>query len=407
MRSGSKTTAPRSAAGAVAVAAAIVAGLVAAAGRATANATTRAATVTPALNSTAIVARINAQRTAHGIPAGIRWVADWSHKCALHNARMKLNSRLQHPEEEGSPGYTSGGNWAGTHAVLAAGTHWVDGNPWETAPIHLIQLLGPGLARMGAAETSGYDCATTWPGYERLGVKNVVHSYPGDGTKLWRPSEVAIEAPFTPGEKVGIPAGTRTGPYLYLLPDGPWTQAGTISVTSASLSGPGGAVPLRIIDKRNADVGPYMPKGSAMLIPLRPLRGGSAYTVTTRLTSGTTALTKRWRFTTARENEVSQQVEAASMTGFQVVVTSAALAPDRDHRRQAGRGRAPGRGLADPGFLDEGLDRRLRPLRRRHHGLRRRLVVHDLVVLVGVAIPRGPAIPGSIDGNRLFRRAFP
>ena len=307
-------------------AATVVALAVAAAGSAAAAAATTAATPR-ALSAGAIVARINTQRAAHGIPAGIRQVPDWSHKCALHNAWMKLNNRLQHPEEEGSPGYTVGGNWAGTHAVLAAEVYWADRNPWETAPIHLIQLLGPGLARMGAAETSGHDCATTWPGYERVGKTDVVYTYPGAGTKLWRPSEVAAEAPFTPGEKVGIPQGTRTGPYLYVLPDGPWTQAGTIRVASASLTGPEGAVRLRSIDKRNVDVGPFMPKGSAMLIPLRPLRGGATYAAVVTLSSATKTLTRRWRFTTARENEVSQQVEAASTTGFQVVVTSTAPEP--------------------------------------------------------------------------------
>ena len=125
----------------------------------------------------------------------------------------------------------------------------------------------------------------------------------------------------------GIPQGTRTGPYLYLLPDGPWAQAGTITVTSASLSGPGGAVPLRIVDKSNTEIGPFLPEGGAMLIPLRPLRGGAAYTVTASLTSGTTTLTKRWRFATARENEVTQQLEVASATEFRVVVTSTAPEP--------------------------------------------------------------------------------
>ena len=64
-----------------------------------------------------------------------------------------------------------------------------------------------------------------------------------------------------------------------------------------------------------------------MLIPLRPLRGGAAYTVTASLTSGTTTLTKRWRFATARENEVTQQLEVASATEFRVVVTSTAPEP--------------------------------------------------------------------------------
>lgn len=278
-----------------------------------------------------ILALLNAQRAAHGIPAGIRLVADWTAKCRAHDNWMAVNNRIQHPEDPGTPAYSEGGNWAGTHAVLAQGTDWRDGNPWETAPIHLIQLLGPALARVGADESKGFECVTTWPGYERTGAANVVYTYPAGGTKSWRPSEVARESPFTPQEKVGIPEGTRTGPTLYVLPDGPWTKAyGTFAVTAASLApAAGGAkLALRVVDKRNKDVGPYMPPGAAMLIPVRPLKGGAAYTasVTLRGPDGT-ELTKTWSFTTAQENAVGQDVRPQPGGGFVVAVTSTAPGP--------------------------------------------------------------------------------
>jgi hypothetical protein len=304
------------------VALAVAAGSAGGATRAT------SATPLPATPPAKIVALLNAQRAAHGIPAGIRHVPDWSRKCLLHNTWMQRNNRIQHPEEPGTPGYSVDGNWAGTNSVLASGTDWADGNPWETAPIHLIQMLGPGLARMGASEAKGYDCATTWPGYERVGAKDVVYTYPGDGTVGWRPSEIARESPFTPGEKIGIPEGTRTGPYLYILPDGPWTKRGTIAVTAAKLTGPGGAAHrVRVIDKRNPDVGPFMPAGSAMLIPVRPLQGGARYTATVTLRGEGGTQVKTWSFTTARDNAVTQKVEVVSGSAFRVIASSTAPDP--------------------------------------------------------------------------------
>ena len=228
---------------------------------------------------TAIVATLNAARAANGIPAGITLVPDWSAKCRLHDLWMARNKTLAHAETPGSPGTTAGGNWAGTHGVIAEGASWADGNPFEHAPIHLAQLLAPQLAKVGADETGGYNCVTTWPGYTRTGTVNVVYTYPGQGRRAWRPSEVASELPSSPGPAVGIPEGTRTGPYLYVFADGPWLGGPDAPVlAAASLTGPGGPVALRTIDRRTKEVGPYFPPGSAVLGRTPSLSADQTYT---------------------------------------------------------------------------------------------------------------------------------
>ena len=78
---------------------------------------------------------------------------------------------------------------------------------------------------MGADQdtSTGYTCATTFPGYTRPAPATVTgYSYPGDGaTGELPPARSAAEEPFTPGEYVGLPAGTETGPYLMAFLNGP------------------------------------------------------------------------------------------------------------------------------------------------------------------------------------------
>jgi hypothetical protein len=118
----------------------------------------------------------------------------------------------------------------------------------------------------------------TWPGYQRPPPAGwATYTYPGAGTVGFRFEETAAESPFTPGEKVGIPAGTLTGPYLYVMFDGPFMAGGRAAATGASLTGPDGPVELAVVDNTTPDVGSYLPTG-VELIPLRPLRPRAAYT---------------------------------------------------------------------------------------------------------------------------------
>lgn len=246
------------------------------------------------------VARLNAQRAAHGIPAGILADPDLSRGCALHNGYQRQNGgQLTHDESEGQPGYTPEGDRAAGTSVLASGSNWNGENPWETAPIHLAQLLAPRLDRMGVDDSGGFVCATTLASRERPAPPSVVvHSYPGGGT-THRASEVASEGPYTPGERVGIPAGTRTGPYLYVLIDGLFDVFERARITSASVTGPDGPVAVRTVDNHTSGLEGFLPTGG-MVIPEAPLAPGASYQVqvTATLEDGT-PVSHAWTFKTA------------------------------------------------------------------------------------------------------------
>jgi hypothetical protein len=224
-----------------------------------------------ALSAAESVAMLNAQRAAHGIPAGIGENPDWSRKCALHNAYQRANGVLEHEEDPRRPGYTEDGNWAGTNSVLSHGG-WSreGGNPFENAPIHLMQLLAPALEEMGVDG----GCATTWPGYTRRATAPALYSYPGDGGKDVPYEQVARELPFVPGDFVGLPQGTRTGPHLYVLSHS--DAAADPTLQSAALTGPEGAVELRYVTSETPKVGGYLPPG-AILIPVKSLRPATSY----------------------------------------------------------------------------------------------------------------------------------
>jgi len=167
----------------------------------------------------AIVGFLNAQRAAQGVPSGIVEDASLSDGCAKHNAYDRINGVLTHGEDPSRPGYTQEGDQAGKTSVLYAGSGpWTGSHdPFEAAPIHLHQLLAPRLDRMGASEDQGYGCATTLASRNRPApASDVTYTYPGDGATAWSPAQTAAEGPYTPGERVGIPAGTTTGPYLYV-----------------------------------------------------------------------------------------------------------------------------------------------------------------------------------------------
>jgi hypothetical protein len=223
-----------------------------------------------------IVSYVNAQRAANGIPAGITERPDWSQSCADHNRYMDQNGGVTHDEDPSAPGYSKTGAWAGQNSILTDVGDWTPAeNPFETAPIHLAQLLGPDLAEMGAEQFDGYTCATTYPGYSRSAPAAATgYSYPGNGAAGVAASEVAAEAPFTPGELVGLPAGTETGPYLMAFLDGP-AKVNSATVTAAALTGPDGAVAIESIGSDNSEIAPYVPAPMAFLIPRAPLADGT------------------------------------------------------------------------------------------------------------------------------------
>ncbi|HEU4976814.1 MAG TPA: hypothetical protein VFT50_17105 [Baekduia sp.] len=272
----------------------------------------------PAVPASVGIAALNAQREANGIPGGIVEDPAWSVGCDHHISYLQANGgNLTHDELRGRPGYTADGDSAGNSSVLSLGDSWTTGNPWETAPIHLHQLLGPRLSVTGVADRDRYVCMVTWPGYQRPAPADwITYTYPGPGVVGYAFEETAFESPFTPGEKVGIPQGTKTGAYLYVMFDGPFDHA-TARTTAASLTGPDGPVAIAVVDNDTPDVGGYLPPGME-LIPRRPLRPRTTYTasIAASLHASTEfavldqPVEHTWSFTTSgRPNSASVRVQ--------------------------------------------------------------------------------------------------
>ena len=243
---------------------------------------------------------INRLRSTNGLPGDIVLNPDWSAKCAQHVAYMKATQTVSHEEDPASPYYTDGGNWAGTHAVLASTVPWTRATfIWETAPLHIAQLLAPGLAQVGIADDGQFVCVTTWPGYTRpLPATDSVLTYPGQGSRIYA-SEVTEEWPITPAQALGIP--NPTGPHLYVYQWGPAAVSGltatgdTVRIVQASLRGPAGDVPVRWVDNTNAALGRYLVPASGIVIPVRPLGLGVSYRAAVRFSNG---VEHAWTFST-------------------------------------------------------------------------------------------------------------
>ena len=231
-----------------------------------------------AISGPEIVQRLSQQREANGIPGGLVERSDWSADCAKHNYYEAQTGELRHSEDPSSPFYSAEGNWAAENSALASGSSWSQGNPWEEAPIHLIQMLAPRLSEMGAAESDNHNCATTWPGYQRPEPTSLTaYSYPGNGVSGVVPTERASDSPSVPGDQVGLPEGTATGRYLLAYLSGVEPSDAPDVTATATLAGGGAAVDLRVVDSTNEEVGGYVPQPSAFLIPAQPLKPQTAY----------------------------------------------------------------------------------------------------------------------------------
>jgi hypothetical protein len=248
----------------------------------------------------AVITSLNEMRARNGIPGNIVENAVWSRRCARHNAYELENDTLAHEEDPGKPGYSEAGSWAGANSVLAVGGAPVE--VFTSAPLHMVQLLSPELRQVGIAMTGSYTCITTFPGYSATayrGKAERVYTYPGDGATAVPRTETSNELPFTPGQFVGIPAGSTTGPALFAYAEGSWS-GWKVSVAAVSITGPDGAVAAKSIDRLTPVVGEYLPPGAAVVIPVLPLLPLTRYAavVTLRDGAGHTA-TRSWSFTTS------------------------------------------------------------------------------------------------------------
>jgi hypothetical protein len=246
-----------------------------------------------------IVAALNAERAASGIPATVRENADWSSKCAKHVAYLDATGQLSHTEDASSPASSADGRWAGENSVLAMGATWEHGNPFATAPLHLIQLMSPELRRVGVDESpAGTVCMTTFPGYASAGWKKpTVYSVPGNGAVGVPYAETARELPFVPGDFVGVPRG-ETGFNIMVFAEG-IADRWNAHIASATLTGPSGPVEVRTVDRTTPTVGDYLPPGSGFVIPVAPLAPGTSYTASVVFAGGKARRT--WQFTTASQ----------------------------------------------------------------------------------------------------------
>jgi hypothetical protein len=266
-----------------------------------------AAPAAGAVSAVTAIANLNAQRRANGIPAGVINDSAQTAGCAAHNSYMHANGdTLDNDEVPGRTGYTMAGDDAGNRAVLAfAALPWttVTDNPWETAPIHLAQLLDPSLAVSGYNESFRFSCAVTLadPRHPEPAAPRL-YTYPGPRAHIYT-AEQAIEGPFTPGELVGLKQGTTTGPYIFVFVDGvvplgpvkPDIVAATLKPRARSGAKKAGkGLKLKIVDSTNAQLGPYLPPGG-VVIPVKPLKRGK-YKASVTVSVAGRQLTKRWKF---------------------------------------------------------------------------------------------------------------
>lgn len=263
-----------------------------------------------------VVDLLNFQRAANGLPADVAHDPALSAGCADHMAYLKLNGKFQQRQDPGDPGTSDAGAEAGMTSVLTSGsgTFAPDGtNAFEHAPIHLMQMMSPWIQRSGA---SG-GCLVTLAEPFRTFAEPGAFSYPGPGG-VAPASEVARESPFVPGDFVGLPQGTTTGPHLYFFAVGPGDEAHALSrgaFTSATLTGPRGeSLPVRTVDDTTfAQIGGQLrhlgdllaPGG--IIIPVSPLEPGAVYTASATFRpnggNGTPAapISRTWSFTAGAE----------------------------------------------------------------------------------------------------------
>lgn len=252
-----------------------------------------------------IVASLNHQRVANGIPGGITLNAAWTTGCTHHIRYDELNGiTWTHIEAQGKPGFTKDGQLSGLEGDQSYTYGWEDGNPFENLPLHLANLLAPTLQTVGAYESGRRVCIQIEGvgGIARQFTTNQVFTYPGPGrTGVVTSQTVHNEEPASPGDVVGLPQGRTTGPTIYVFAAGPWLLTGTMSISDAKVTGPHGAVAIRVVDPaQHPKIKYYVSNGVFFLIPVTPLAAHTTYTATVTLHAADgTVQTHAWHFSTS------------------------------------------------------------------------------------------------------------
>jgi hypothetical protein len=242
----------------------------------------------PSTSTAQAIAYLDKQRAANGIPGDLTNDAAMSQGCEEYaNLYHPKSGQYPHEELEGQPGYSAAGNQAASSSDLGGGVgDWTKTvNPWSGAPLHLRALFDPASTTTWYGETHG-----RWgEGQVCMGTSGesafstpTFFSLPGNGAADVHPSETASEQPFTPGQAVGIPPGTATGPYIILWPEG--TDA---TLQTASLQGPAGeSAPVKLVTPSTP--APLVPAGwptwetigGDYVIPVAALKFATPYVLT-------------------------------------------------------------------------------------------------------------------------------
>jgi hypothetical protein len=249
-----------------------------------------------------IVAKLNAERVANGIPGGITLNQQWTTGCEHHVRYEELNGiPWTHEEVAGKPGFTKDGQEAGAGGDQSYTQGWEYGNPFENLPLHMATLMAPGLMQLGAYESGRRVCMEIALGYGRQIPDDTLYTYPGNGrTGMYASQTVHGEWPASPGDVVGLPQGRTTGPTLYVFSVGPWQFQGAFHLTTAKLESPSGPVAIRVVDPvAHPRIKPYVSPGTFFLIPVSPLRAHTRYTATVTVAGPDDTLSKTWHFTTS------------------------------------------------------------------------------------------------------------
>jgi hypothetical protein len=224
-----------------------------------------------------ILALLNKQRAANGIPAGITENPAWSADCRLHNSYQRQNHVFGHAETEGKPGYSQQGNLIAATSVLAQGIKWGPSDPYNNAPYHLFDLLNPRISSTGAADSDGFGCVEIELGTLRpVPAQVTLYTYPGNGVRGVPTSQRASELPESPSQTLGL-RSRATGPNLLVYVDGPWSNGSRAQLSTATLSSGHGALGVRWMDNTTSNL--LAPTG-AILVPVAPLRPATKYKVT-------------------------------------------------------------------------------------------------------------------------------
>ena len=155
--------------------------------------------------------RLNAERVADGLPAGLTLAPRWSAECAAHDGYERDNGVLTSTENPDSPGASVGGAWAGLNSDLGRGPLDPHREPVGERADPPARAAGARACRSSGSTTATGISASppTRASCARPTATDRISTYPAAGARHVVPAEQARESPFVPGQFVGIPSGRR------------------------------------------------------------------------------------------------------------------------------------------------------------------------------------------------------